>query len=143
MTVTASLYNHTANKVQSGVFVAGSTYKLMLLDASGTFAAADTVVGNVSANEVSGNGWAAGGETLAGVSIDLVTTNDSVFDADNVSVTASGGAIGPAENAVIVCTTDTSSLVAHIAFGQAESAGDDTDFKINWAAGGIIVITNT
>ena len=57
MAVTVSLYNHTAAKFAEGSFKEGDTYKLMLLDASGTFTGANTVVGDVSANEVSGNGW--------------------------------------------------------------------------------------
>ena len=142
MAVTASLYNHTANKFQSGAWAATDTWKVMLLNASGTFTATHTVVGDVSANEVSGNGWTAGGETLASVTINVATTNDSTLDAADVSVTASGGSIGPAENAVIINTTDTSTLVAHIAFGEAQTAGDTTDFKIIWDSTGIITVTN-
>ena len=143
MAVTVSLYNHTAAKFAEGSFKEGDTYKLMLLDASGTFTGANTVVGDVSANEVSGNGWTAGGETLANVAVTTVTTNDAKFDADDVSVTATGGAIGPAENAVIVDTTDTSALVAHIAFGEAKTADVGTDFKVTWHADGIFAWTVT
>lgn len=141
MAVTISLYNQTARDMIDGSHVAGNTYKVALLNASGTFTATHTVWSDVSANEVSGNGWTAGGETLAGVAITTVTTNDAKFDANDVSVTATGGTIGPAENAVIIDTTDTNSLMAHIAFGAAESAGDGTDFNINWHVDGIFTAT--
>jgi hypothetical protein len=143
MAVVVSLYNHTAAKFGEGSFKEGDTYKLMLLNSSGTFTGANTVVGDVSANEVSGNGWDAGGETLGSVAVTTVTTNDAKFDAADVSVTATGGAIGPAENAVIVDTTDTSALVAHIAFGEAKTADVGTDFKVTWHADGIFTWTVT
>lgn len=143
MAVTVSLYNHTAAKFGEGSFAEGDTYKLMLLNSSGTFTGANTVAGDVSANEVSGNGWTAGGETLANVAVTTVTTNDAKFDADDISVTATGGAIGPAENAVIIDTTDTNALVAHIAFGEAKTADTGTDFKVTWNASGIFTWTVT
>lgn len=143
MAVTISLYNQSAAKLLGGTWNSTDTYKLMLLDASGTFTASHTVVGDVSADEVSGNGWTAGGETLAGVTVSTVTTNDAKFDANDISVTASGGAIGPAENAVIINTTDTSALVAHIAFGEAKTADSGTDFQVTWDAAGIITATVT
>jgi hypothetical protein len=141
MAVTISLYNHSASKLLSGAWNSTDTYKVMLLDATGTFTASHTVVGDVSSDQVSGNGWTVGGETLAGVSVSTVTTNDAKFDANDISVTASGGAIGPAENAVIINTTDTSALVAHIAFGEAKTADSGTDFQITWDASGIITAT--
>lgn len=143
MAVTVSLYNQYSRDVQNGSHIAGNTYKVALLNASGTFNAANTVWSDVSANEVSGNGWAAGGETLENVAITTVTTNDSKFDADDISVAATGGAIGPAENAVIYDASDAGSLMAHISFGEAKTADVGTDFKITWNAGGILTGTVT
>ena len=48
-----------------------------------------------------------------------------MFDADDISVTASGGAIGAAENAVIYNVTDTDALVCHIAFGESKTADSE------------------
>jgi len=137
MAVTVTLYNQTARDFADGSHPASNTFKVALLDASGTVTATNTVWSDVSANEVSGNGWTAGGETLASVSVTTITTNDSKFDAADISVTAIGGAIGPAENAVIYDASDSNSLIAHIAFGEAKTADTGTDFKITWNASGI------
>lgn len=135
MAVTVSLYNHTA-KLFANKEVTFTTLKLMLLNSSGAFNAAHTAISSVSANEVSGNGWAAGGPTLANVAVTTVTTNDAMLDADDVSVTASGGDIGPASFAVLYDSTSSKPL-AFIDFGGAKQAGVGTPLLFQWATTGI------
>jgi hypothetical protein len=135
MAVTMSLFDHTV-KLFANKEVTFTTLKLELLDATATFAAAATTKGAVDgagAKEVSGNGWTSGGKTLTTVAVTQVTTNDAILSADNISQTASGGSIGPAYAALLYDSTSSKPLI-YIDFGQSQSAGDTTDFKINWDA---------
>jgi hypothetical protein len=144
MAVTISLYNHTAKLFANGD-VDIPNLKLMLLNNSASFTAANTTpnqVSNTGAYEVSGNGWAAGGVALAAEAVTTVTTNDAMLDANDVSVTASGGSIGPAYKALVLDATNSYAL-AFIDFGGSQEAGDGTDFKVVWAAGGLISWTYT
>ena len=146
MAVTISLYN-TAVKRLVNKEITYTTIKCMLLNNSATFTAADaalTTVTNAGAYQVSGYGWTAGGITLSNVAVTTVTTNDAKLDADDISVTASGGSIGPAYKAVLYDDTDASDFpIAFIDFDGAQEAGDTTDFKIIWNASGIITFTYT
>lgn len=144
MAITASMYNHTANRFQSGANAAGDVYKAILLSASASFVATHTTINqvtNTGAYEVSGNGWTAGGETLAGVTIPSKDTNDSMFDANDISVDAVGGDIGPASAVVLVNSTDGTPEV-FINFGEARTANVGTPFKITWDAAGIVEVLN-
>lgn len=140
MAVTISLYNHTAKRFADGSNAAGDTYKVKLLSA-GTFDATNTTLTATGGTEVSGNGYTAGGATLANVAVTTVTTNDAKFDADDVVWSASGGSIA-AVAAIIYNSTDSNSPpVAFVDFGGTETAGDGTDFKIVWNASGIFTFT--
>lgn len=139
MAVTMSLYDHTV-KLMVNKEVTLTTLKVKLLDATATFSSGQTTVTAVDgagAKEVSGNGWPSGGPTLANVAVTQVTTNDAMLDADDVLQTASGGSIGPAYAALVYDSTSSRPLV-YIDFGQAQSAGATTDFKIIWDATGLI-----
>lgn len=145
MAVTISLYDHTVLRFANGANAAADAYKVELLNDSATFTAAHTQktqVDNAGAYEVYGNGWTQGGETLANVAISGADTNDAKFDADDVAVTASGGAIGPAYKALLYNATDANSPpVAFIDFGAAKTADATTDFKVTWNASGIVTFT--
>lgn len=141
MAVTISLYNHTAKLFADGSNAAGDTYKVALYTAA-TFDATNTTLAGVTKTEVAGSfGYTTGGQTLASVAVTTVTTNDAKFDANDLTWTASGGAI-TASYAILYNTTDTNDPpVAFIDFGGSESAGDGTDFKIIWNASGIFTFT--
>lgn len=89
-------------------------------------------------NEVSGAGYTAGGETLAGAAVTVDTTDDEgVFDADDVTwssstITARGAVLYKSTG-----TASTSPLIAYFDFGtnQSSTAGD---FIIQWNAEGIL-----
>lgn len=146
MAVTITPYNHTLKKLANQEFNL-SALKVMLVnqDAVTGFSAANTTLAQAlsgSQDEVSGNGWAAGGEALDSAAVTTVTTNDAKFDADDISKTATGGNIGPAYGAIIYDDSDADDApLAMINFGQHEEAGETTDFKIIWPAGGIITWT--
>ena len=139
---TIQLYNHTISRFVTGANAAADTYKVMLLSDSATFDATHTTlsqVTNAGANQVSGNGWTAGGVTLANVTLALANTSGAKFDADDISVTATGGSIGPYSHYVIFNDTDaddppvglvTLTAPATITVGQA--------LEIHWSSNGIV-----
>lgn len=140
MAVTISLYNHTARLFASGANAAADTYKVMLCSAA-TFSAANETLASITKTEVSGNGYTAGGATLANVAVTTTTTNDATFDADDATWTASGGSI-TASYAILYNATDSGSPpLAFIDFGGSESAGNGTQFRLNWNASGIFSFT--
>jgi len=137
MAITVSLYNHTAKLFAEGSNVPGDTYKVMLCT-SATFNAADTQLSSVTKTETTGGtGYTAGGKALTGVTLTTVATDDAKFDADDVSWTASGGAI-TASYAILYNDTDANDPpLAFINFGGSQSAADTTDFLIVWNSNGI------
>ena len=141
MAVTISLYNHTARRFADGSNVAGDTYRLMLCTAA-TFNAADATLAAISKTEVANaNGYTTNGPALTGVAITTVTTNDARFDADDVTLAATGGSIA-AEFGILYNDTDADDPpVAFIDFDGAKTAGAGTDFKIVWNANGIVTFT--
>lgn len=145
MAVTISRYNHSA-KLMLNKEIVYTTLKVMLLNASATFTATHTTlsqVNNTGAYQVSGNGWTAGGETLASAAITIVDTNDAMLDATDISKTASGGSIGPASAAVIYDDTHASDApLWYVDFGGAKEAGVGTDFKVNLNASGLFRIAD-
>lgn len=139
MAVSMTLFDHTP-KLIFNKEIDFANIKAMLLDNTATLTPSNTTIGDVDgagAKEVSGNGWTTGGITLSNVTITQVTTNDTIIDADDVDVVATGGSIGPAYACVLYDATSSKPLV-YIDFGQAQSAGDTTSFKIVWNENGII-----
>lgn len=141
MAVTISLYNHTAAKFADGSFAVADTYKVKLLTAATFDATHTTLAGTGGTESTTATGYTAGGQALASVAVTTVTTNDAKFDANDLTWTASGGAI-TASYAILYNDTDANDPpVAFIDFGGSESAGDGTDFIIVWNASGIFTWT--
>jgi hypothetical protein len=95
--------------------------------------------------EVSGNAWVVGGPLITGVTFTATaindgTVNDCTMTATNIDIVASGGTIGPASGA-LVYDSSTNLVLFFINFGQSQSAGNTTDFKIVWNASGIFTFT--
>lgn len=141
MPVSISLYNHTAKRFAEGSNAVGDTFRVKLLTVA-TFNATHTTLAATGGTEVANaNGYTTGGATLANVSVTTVTTNDARFDADDVTWSASGGAL-TASYGILYNDTDTDDPpVAFIDFDGSQSAGDGTDFKIVWNASGIFTFT--
>jgi hypothetical protein len=139
--VTISLYNHTAKRFAEGSNSSSDTYKVKLLSAA-TFDATHTTLAATGGTEAAtGTGYTAGGQALANVAVTTVTTNDAKFDADDLTWTASGGAVAAAY-AILYNDTDADDPpVAFIDFDGTQSAGDGTDFLIVWNASGIFTWT--
>ena len=141
MAVTISLYNHTAAKFADGSFAAADTYKVKLLTAATFDATHTTLAGTGGTESTTATGYTAGGQALASVAVTTVTTNDAKFDANDLTWSASGGAI-VASYAILYNDTDADDPpLAFIDFGGSESAGSGTDFIIVWNASGIFTWT--
>jgi hypothetical protein len=97
---------------------------------------------NATGTEASaGTGYTAGGQALANVAVTTVTTNDSKFDADDVTWTASGGTIVAAYGVVYNDTDANDPPLAVINFDGTQTAADGAAFKVAWNASGIFTFT--
>ena len=133
--------NQAANRLKflmsSGdIDFSADVFKIILMESGFTFDKdAHHEYADVSGSELgTGNGYTAGGNTLAGVSV----TEDDVDDRteitwNNSSWVASGGPIGPSPGAIIYDDTEASdSIVGYIDFGTEYTQAD----------GGTATITN-
>ena len=97
---------------------------------------------DVSANEITGTGYTAGGKTLTNPTITYdAGTNVVKLDADDVSWTA---ATITARYAVIYDATPgsaaTNPLIGYVDFGTDQSASAGT-FALNWSSAGVATVT--
>ena len=119
-------------------------FKAELVDTSYTYAATHSKRSDWSANALgSGNGYTVLGQSLTSVTWTGAST--LTWDAVDMSWTASGGSIGPAKHCIVyddttTTTTQTDSPLVDVNFGQEETAGDGTDFKVVWNASGIFTL---
>ena len=123
-----------ANLMNKEVDLEADTIKVMLMDNSHSFTAADDVIGDVSANQITGTGYTAGGGTLASKGVTQAATTK--FDA--ADLTWSTGTF-TAYHGVIYDVTATSNLMISIDFGGAQAV-TAADFTIAWHADGIITL---
>lgn len=144
MAVTMQFSDLFMTNVGNGnVNLATHTFKAILVNGY-TFNAAHDELADVSASQIAnGNGYTTGGKALQNITWAWDGANSRTkWDSDDLSWTASGGAIGPATGCWIYSDTSTGDkLVCYIDFGGAETAGDGTDFKITFNANGIFVVT--
>lgn len=109
------------------------TIKLALLDDSHAFSASNAVWGDVSANEISGDGYDAGGKTLTSLSV-TVSSNTAILDAADVEWTS---ASFTTYHGVLYDVTNTSSLICSFDWGGAQTVNNGT-FTVQWHADGIL-----
>lgn len=124
------------------------TLDIIIMNSTHAFNATNTVKTDIDANEIpTNNGYTQGAEVLSSVVSVQPSAGVWMLDAADASWTASGGPIpssGDATDAVIydeTITTPLDALMFDIDFGQAESAGNGTDFIISFDANGICRIT--
>lgn len=133
---TATIANRLIYEMaQAGINYSSDTFKIALMATGFTFNK-DTHHNwaDVSASELSaGNGYTAGGNTLAGVSLTEDDTNDlTSVTWNSTSWTASGGSIGPTPGAMIYDDTNASdALVAYIDFGADQTATSGNVIGVN------------
>lgn len=150
MAITVSQYDHT-NKLLLNKEVDFTTLKVMLLDNTASFTRTHTTVDSVAgagptrAKELYGNGWAQGGELIGSVAVTQETlggdsiNNDAKLTGADLVKTASGGPLPPTAAYYELIYDDTSDKPLWlVSYGQAQQAGDTTDFKSRWnSTGGI------
>ena len=133
-------YNHTAANFAQGNFAPGGAgaYKVLLLSSASTIDLTDTTITEVLATgtEVFGGGWAEGGVALTGVATTTVTTNDAVFDANDVVVSITGTALGPFKYLVVYNTANTKPVVV-VTLDADTTVLAGNDFSIIWNTNGI------
>jgi len=120
----------------------GSTIKVMLLTSSATLNQdTDEYIDDVSANQVAGDGYVAGGAALTLADPAYTgATNILKLDANDVSWSAS---TITARYAIIYYDTETpatSPVIGYVDFGEDKVSSSGT-FTITWDAAGIFKIT--
>lgn len=134
----SGIYNRMlANLMNKEIDLEADTIKVMLLNDSHSFTATHNVISDVSANEISGTGYTAGGATLANKSVTQGATTK--FDADD---TAWSSASFTAYHAVLWDDTiATDDLICSIDFGGAKTVSSGT-FTIQWDSAGILTLAS-
>jgi len=132
----SGMYNRfKANLMNKEIDLEADVVKVMLLDDSHSFTAADNVIGDVSANEIAGAGYTAGGGTLAGKAVTQAAT--CKWDATDIQWT---DATFSTWHAVLWDDTiATDDLMGSIDFGGEKSVTGGI-FKIQWHVNGIITL---
>ena len=138
----SGVYNQFKAEVMKGTLdLVADTVKVALMGSVHSFNPDDTGWAAVSANEISGTGYTAGGQALANQTVTQDDVDDEgVFDADDVAWT---DATFTAYHAVLYDDTPTSPadpLICSIDFGGAQTVTGGT-FTIQWAEEGILNIT--
>lgn len=114
--------------------VSSDTFKIALMGGSFVYNKdSHATYADVSASELStGNGYTAGGATLANFDLTEDDVNDKgAVTWDDVTWTASGGSIGPSAGAVVYDDTmSDDAIVGYIDFGTTRTATDGNDFTI-------------
>jgi len=132
----SGMYNRfKANLMNKEIDLEADVVKVMLLDDSHSFTAADNVIGDVSANEIAGAGYTAGGGTLAGKAVTQgASTKWDATDLQWAAATFTAYHAVPYDD-----TIGTDDLIASIDFGGAKPVSAGT-FKIQWHVNGIITL---
>lgn len=135
------IYNSFKEFLGDGTFdMDGDTFKVALLGSGYTPSAAHTVFADVSANEITGTGYTAGGATLANVTW-ASAAGTTTFDAGDISWT---GATFTARYAVLyksgTANTIVNPLVKVFDFGSDQSCSNGP-FTITFNAAGILTLS--
>lgn len=133
MAVTIDAYDQFIQLIGDGtVDLDTDTLKMILLNTSHTRTVTNTLLSEITANQLStANGYTDGGATLGSVTY-AHSTGTVKFDSADVTWTASGGSIA-ASDAVIYDDTTTSpldALLIDIDLDGLQTAGDGTNFEV-------------
>lgn len=135
----------TANKFIDLDDTTADTFKIQLHTSTYTFDATDIQKSELTNELATANGYTQGTKALASVTW-LHAAGVATWDAADITWTASGGAIGPASQAIIYDETTSAAsfvdaLMMNIDFGTDETANDTATFNINFNASGIFTVT--
>lgn len=134
-----ALYNEFKEELFLGnLDMDGNTFKVILV--TGYTPNIDTHNGlsDVTANQVSGSGYTAGGATLSNKTVTKDTTNDRAkFDADDVTWTALNA--GTPSHAILY--SDTHATDCLIAYWEVTTPSNGGNYTLQWGANGIVLLT--
>lgn len=132
-------FNDFFEQVAKGVHNWGTdTFKVALTNSAPT-AASDTGLANIT-QIANGNGYTTGGATIANIAV-TESSGTATVDADDVTFTASGGAIATWRYAVVYndsATSPADALVGYLDNGSAVDIPDGQSFNIIWNASGLL-----
>lgn len=136
-----TIFNTFKELLMEGEFdLTQDTIKVALLSSYAPDIDSHTVFDDVNANEESGTGYTAGGETLANVTVTQDDSDDEgVFDADDV--TWEGLDVGTPAYAIIYKDTGNAATSPLIAMVELGVASNGQDYTIQWGAEGIVNLT--
>ena len=131
------IYNRfKANLMKKQVDLVNDTINVILLDTNHTFTATNTVLTDVSGNELpTAGGYTVGGQALDNLAVTEAATTK--WDADDEAWGTTS--TFTAHHAVIYDTSVSDNLIASIDFGGAKAVASGT-FTIQWSADGIITL---
>ena len=130
------MYNRfKANLMNKEIDLEADTIKCMLLNDNHSFVATHNVIGDVSANEISGPGYTAGGATLAGKAVTQGATTK--WDANDTEWTSAS--FTTYHGVLYDDTIATDDLILSMDWGGAKTVSAGT-FKIAWHANGIVTL---
>jgi hypothetical protein len=104
----------------------GDTYKLMLLTNSYTYSNAHTVVGDVSANEISGTGYSTGGATITVAAAQSDDDSKTEFDLGAVLFTSATFTFRKA----VVYNSTSNALLLYLDFGTTQDVSGQ-NYQLN------------
>jgi len=138
----AGLYNQFKTEVmKKTIDLVNDTIKVALLDNTYTFAASDLGWAAVSAKEISGTGYVAGGATLGTKTVTQDDTgNKGVFDAADVQWTGATFSARFAEIYDYSVASPAKPLIGAIDFSTDKTVTAGT-FTITWDSAGIVTIS--
>ena len=142
------VYNYTKKYLMDGVYdldTGGDTIKFTLHTGYTPNIDTDDIWGDISTTEYgTGDGYTAGGATLASQATSVDTTDDEgVFDGDNITW-SSLGPLSPATPSHTVCWDDTQTTPADpliLYFELGTTATNGGDYTLDFATEGILNLT--
>lgn len=132
-------FNDFFEQAAKGVHNWGSdTFKVALTN-SAPNAATNTTLSDIT-QIANGNGYTTGGATIASIAV-TESSGVATVDGDDVTFTASGGAIATWRYAVVYndsATSPADALVGYLDNGSAVDIPDGQSFNIIWNASGLV-----
>jgi hypothetical protein len=134
MAITTTLSNHYKYQRDIGnINLSSDVLKFILMNTSFVFDKdAHATLADVTANQLAtGNGYTQDDITLTGGAVSEDDANDrSSYTADNVTVTASGGDIGPTGSAIVYDdTTPDDTVVGCVDYGEDHTIFDGSSLQ--------------
>jgi len=142
---TLTIFDKAKKNIGLGKFVFGTdTMKIMLTDSAPNINTAE-ILSDVT-EIAAGNGYSAGGATLASMTYTETGTNTSIWEltcASPVTFTASGGAIAQFRYLVLYDATQTTPLkplLGLLDYGSEVNLASGQSFSLNIGANGLILV---